>query len=238
MNITKEQYKQALRTKGVLKERSIELLQLLNDSPNCQATSPQLAELLGYKSFSPVNALVGQLGKRIAGVLGIQSPDIEPGRPSWWNIIAHGETIADGFAWTLKEELLEALIELDLFEDSDKNLYPEIVATDPELFEGKATQVSVNAYERNTVARRICIQHYGTTCCICGFNFGDRYGEIGQGFIHVHHLVEMASIGKEYKVHPIEDLRPVCPNCHAMLHRRRPPYSIEELQALIKANSQ
>lgn len=237
MNLTKEQYKHALNTKGVLKERSIELLQVLNDSPNCQATSPQLAKLLGYESFSPVNALVGQLGKRIAGVLGIQSPARKSGRPGWWEIIAHGETAADGFVWTLKEELLEALTELNLLEDSENNLYPEIVAIDPALYEGKATQVFVNAYERNTVARRICIEHYGAACCICGFDFGDRFGEIGQGFIHVHHLVEVASIGKEYKVDPIEDLRPVCPNCHAMLHRRRPPYSIQEIQGIFKATS-
>ena len=64
------------------------------------------------------------------------------------------------------------------------------------------------------------------------------YGKIGEGFIHVHHLLELSVIKKEYKVDPINDLRPVCPNCHAMLHRKKPAYSIEELRNVIQEVSQ
>jgi 5-methylcytosine-specific restriction protein A len=56
------------------------------------------------------------------------------------------------------------------------------------------------------------------------------YGEIGKSFIHVHHLIELSSIGNEYSIDPINDLRPVCPNCHAMLHKRKPAYTIEEIR--------
>jgi hypothetical protein len=38
--------------------------------------------------------------------------------------------------------------------------------------------------------------------------------------IHVHHLRPQSSIGKRYRVNPIADLRPVCPNCHMVLHLR------------------
>ncbi|HEM0468253.1 TPA: HNH endonuclease [Escherichia coli] len=31
-------------------------------------------------------------------------------------------------------------------------------------------------------------------------------------------------------------LLPVCPNCHAMLHRRKPPFTLEELKALMDVN--
>jgi 5-methylcytosine-specific restriction protein A len=62
------------------------------------------------------------------------------------------------------------------------------------------------------------------------------YGEIGNGFIHVHHVVELASVKDEYKVNPVDDLRPVCPNCHAMLHQKKPAYTIEELKSIIKNN--
>ncbi len=61
MKITKDQYKQALTSEGVLKDRSIELLSVLHDAPSCEATAPQLAEMLGYSDFPPVNALVGKL---------------------------------------------------------------------------------------------------------------------------------------------------------------------------------
>ncbi len=55
----------------------------------------------------------------------------------------------------------------------------------------------------------------------------------GVGFIHVHHKVELSSIGREYVVDPIEDLVPVCPNCHAMLHTRKPALTIDGLRAIL-----
>jgi 5-methylcytosine-specific restriction enzyme A len=99
------------------------------------------------------------------------------------------------------------------------------------LREGAVRQVSINAYERNPVARRKCIEHYGISCFICNFNFSEVFGELGEGFIHVHHLKPLSEIGEEYEVNPIEDMRPVCPNCHAMLHHHNSLLSIEEVKA-------
>jgi 5-methylcytosine-specific restriction enzyme A len=65
-------------------------------------------------------------------------------------------------------------------------------------------------------------------------DFETKYGALGRGFIHVHHLKELAAIKKSYKVNPAKDLRPVCANCHAMLHRRSPALSIEELSELVR----
>lgn len=109
------------------------------------------------------------------------------------------------------------------------HVHPEEIADASAYYEGAAKRVTVNAYERNTKARDACIKHYGTNCAVCGFNFGTAYGDIGSGFIHVHHLISLTSIKAQYQVDPVKDLRPVCPNCHAMLHRKEPPFSIEEL---------
>lgn len=100
--------------------------------------------------------------------------------------------------------------------------------------EGAPNQVTLTRYERNPYARKICIEHYGCTCVVCGFNFQDKYGEVGKDFIHVHHLTKIAEIGKPYRVDPINVLRPVCPNCHAIIHRRKEPYSIEEVKQFIE----
>ena len=64
------------------------------------------------------------------------------------------------------------------------------------------------------------------------------YGELGKDFIHVHHIVPLNTIGEEYKVDYKNDLIPVCPNCHAMLHRKlnNKYYSIEELKSIVKRN--
>jgi 5-methylcytosine-specific restriction protein A len=100
--------------------------------------------------------------------------------------------------------------------------------------EGAVTRVTVNRYERSPRARAKCLAHYGAVCVVCDLSFGQRYGSIGEGFIHVHHLKEVSSIGQEYVVDPIEDLRPVCPNCHAMLHTRTPPFTPDELRDLLR----
>ncbi|MDE6634065.1 MAG: HNH endonuclease [Bacteroidaceae bacterium] len=102
-----------------------------------------------------------------------------------------------------------------------------------ELFEGGVKQVSINRYERNPEARKRCIKKFGTKCYVCGMNFRDVYGEIGEGFIHVHHII---SLFKQKKLHVIDEanLIPVCPNCHAMLHRGN--VSVEELRQIVKQN--
>lgn len=102
--------------------------------------------------------------------------------------------------------------------------------------EGATSYVSVTRYERNPFARKACLEHYGYTCIICDFNFEKFYGEVGKGLIHVHHLFEISSQKSEHKIDPIIDLRPVCPNCHAIIHRKKPSYTIEEIRKMVKLN--
>lgn len=130
---------------------------------------------------------------------------------------------------SLLDELLPPLTEV-----LSEPLLPEELSLTQEYFEGALKQITVNAYERNALARKVCIEHYGWDCFVCGLNFKNVYGQLGEDFIHVHHLTPLSKIGKEYKLDPIEHLRPVCPNCHAMIHRKRPELSIEELQASLK----
>ena len=86
--------------------------------------------------------------------------------------------------------------------------------------EGAKARVVVNRYERSKWAREECLAHHGYACRACGLRFEERYGEIGRGFIHVHHITPLSQVAddSDYKLNPVEDLVPVCPNCHAMLH--------------------
>lgn len=99
--------------------------------------------------------------------------------------------------------------------------------------EGQLSRIDVNRYERNPVNRELCLAVNGYICKICGFDFEKVYGKIGHHFIHVHHIVPVSKIGIAYEIDPINDLIPVCPNCHAMLHRSDPPYSPEKLKSII-----
>lgn len=115
------------------------------------------------------------------------------------------------------------------------NAIPEEVETPEHYFEGASQKVSVNTYERNAEARAKCIEYYGYACAVCSFDFQRFYGAIGKNYIHVHHIVPLSEIKKEYKLDPLKDLIPVCPNCHAIIHKTQPVLTVEQLrQDLIK----
>lgn len=114
-------------------------------------------------------------------------------------------------------------------------LSAEEVLPGAQFMEGAARSVLVNAYERNRRARAVCLRHYGRSCLACGFNFDVKYGAANaEGYVQVHHVVPLATIGAAYRLDPIRDLRPVCPNCHAIIHRREPPFSVEEVAGMIR----
>jgi hypothetical protein len=106
----------------------------------------------------------------------------------------------------------------------------------PALFEGTVYQIELTAFERNPEARRRCIEHYGTRCVACAFDFGATYGAVANGIIHVHHLVPLSEIGEAYVVDPIADLNPLCPNCHTVAHLRTPPFTIAEIKVFLAAH--
>jgi predicted HNH restriction endonuclease len=61
----------------------------------------------------------------------------------------------------------------------------------------------------------------------------DVYGEDAAGFIQVHHLVPLSRIGRAYRVDPVQDLRPICANCHAVVHLGGITRSIEEVRKML-----
>ena len=99
--------------------------------------------------------------------------------------------------------------------------------------EGAAKTVLVNAYERDPRCRAACLAHYGPACFVCGMAFGDVYGPEFVGRIHVHHLDPVSTLGGR-EVEPVRDLRPVCPNCHYVIHLRTPPHTPDELRVFLK----
>ena len=99
--------------------------------------------------------------------------------------------------------------------------------------EGAVSQVLVNRYERDPRNRKAAIAIHGKICMACGFNFKAVYGELGNDYIVVHHLTPVSAMGEDYVVDPEMDLVTVCANCHAMIHMKNPPLSINELKKLL-----
>lgn len=218
-----------------IKEKQFEMLRAQYGTPSQAVTASELASLVGYDHFLPVNSLYGRLGRLLAEELE-QRPKKQSGKSKhWWSVLSAGESTNRGFVWKMHPQLAEALEELGWVEGEEQVLPEEISSSSTDSFrEGMVREVRVNAYERSSSARRRCIEHYGCQCYVCGFEFEERYGEAGQGLIHVHHEEPLAKVGQEQKVDPIDDLKPVCPNCHAIIHRRDPPYSVSEVQAMLR----
>lgn len=119
-----------------------------------------------------------------------------------------------------------------------KDARSDFDSTDVEytFFEGNEEKVFTTKYERSLLARNICLEVNGLNCFVCDFNFEKVYGVIGKEFMHVHHK-KAISLNKNEETDPAKDLVPVCPNCHAMLHKRSPPFSIEEMKQIISSVS-
>lgn len=117
-------------------------------------------------------------------------------------------------------------------------LWTMILAVIPYTIEGEKEgteyEKTITTHERNPINRQLCLQLKGYACAVCGMKFEDVYGQIGKEFIEIHHTNPVSEMGDSHAVDIVEELVPLCSNCHSMIHRRRPPYSVEELKSLIQ----
>jgi len=90
--------------------------------------------------------------------------------------------------------------------------------------------------ERNPKAAQMAKFVHGTTCQGCGFDFSERYGELGEGYIEAHHVRPLASLeeGIAIELDVERDFAVLCSNCHRMMHRRGGPKDLSALRALIR----
>lgn len=203
---------------------------------------PLLLELFASESLSVratkfyIKALSDNLHSEIGFVTGKSSPlhflESFP-RPN------ATDTFGNTPAWVNRsdDKALDELINaINTFIGND-GYFPNEVKENVDYLEGKTRTVVVNSYERNPSARQKCVDHYGYKCRVCDFDFEKTYGDIGKSFIHVHHIIDLATIGEEYSVDPLNDLIPVCPNCHSMLHKKKPAYTINELRSLMQVST-
>lgn len=122
-------------------------------------------------------------------------------------------------------------IEIEIVE---QDLESEKAEEDTYYSDGTAIKYFGKRYERNPNNRKVAIEIHGTSCAACGFNFENAYGEHGKDFIEIHHVKPLFTLEQEVEINPIEDLVPLCANCHRMVHRKKDSVlSLEQLKGLI-----
>lgn len=225
-HITIEEYTAALSQKNTLRKGDLELLNFLYNQPGYKAAVVEIAEVLDKKHFIEINGAFGRLGNRIANFLNKK----ELFEFSGWYLIATGQKESNYFVWQLRPNFIAALEELNLLSSKDYQLGSLV----EDFYEGIRRRVSYDIYERNEAARNKCIAFYKATCQLCGFNGKEKYGDIGEGIIHAHHIVSFKENKEIRLTNPEKDLIALCPNCHSLVHKKDPPYTIDELKKLIK----
>lgn len=135
----------------------------------------------------------------------------------------------------INESIYNKIISFSNIETEENNLNDqsddEFVTT---IFEGGKKNLYTTKYERKKKSRDQAIRIHGYTCQVCDFNFKEKYGKWGEGYIHVHHLKPLSTNDTEVEINPALDLCVVCPNCHAMIHRNKNVVlTLAELKKLI-----
>ena len=151
---------------------------------------------------------------------------ITKGNKGWSNFKRHFCRQGASFESPLEPEVVWVLNELlEIPNPVPSNV--EVLPMEENVYvEGGTVEVLVNRFERNREARLECIKLKGAICSVCGLDFNEQYGASADSFIHVHHVVPLSEIRSDYVVDPLEHLIPVCPNCHAMIHKLGLPYDV------------
>lgn len=136
-------------------------------------------------------------------------------------------------------EQLRKVVQAILANTSSAEASPSVDEEDD--FEASEGRLLVRVHRRRERNRDLVrrkksavLRDTGKLCCeVCGFDFFERYGERGRGFIECHHTVPVSSLGEGAKT-SVKDLALVCANCHRMIHAGRPWWSIEEARAALR----
>ena len=90
--------------------------------------------------------------------------------------------------------------------------------------------------EKNRNLSKAAIKAHGYICQGCGFNFAEKYGEIGKDFIEAHHLVPISLFEAQVvKLDPKLDFAVLCSNCHRMIHKTEKPDDVKAFKNIINS---
>ena len=235
IEISAEVWAELLTDSEVTRKEDLEVLKLIYESRDHEMHAKEIALKLNLSHHVALNSQIPRFSKRVIAKTGVRPPIREDGSIRWWHVPFLGYDKRNGTgSWIMRPELAEAYKRV-FDQDDPEIVYPgEITVQDSaDLFEGAVSQIIVSRYERKGRARTECIEHYGCRCAVCGFDFEKVYGPIGRDKIHVHHLIPLSEIQREYRIDSVRDLRPVCPNCHLIIHSRKEPFTIDEVRGMI-----
>jgi 5-methylcytosine-specific restriction enzyme A len=97
--------------------------------------------------------------------------------------------------------------------------------------EGRVVEMTMKLRERSRRNRLLCLAVHGHICSVCKFDPVSVYGSDDGRILEVHHIEPLSESTKPRVYDPVNDLIPLCPNCHRAIHRRIPAYTPDELKS-------
>jgi predicted HNH restriction endonuclease len=172
------------------------------------------------------------------------------GRQGYWQVTELGQRVleesSDFIRVALDPGFTSAVITqaLSRLNYTNPNRIPRIYVFDEDeaVKEGARSQAQRTVYERSRRLRDAAVAYYASQgalqCEVCGFSFERTYGDLGRGFIEIHHKKPIFCLdgqGIEQAIaRAIRDVAALCANCHRIVHRKRNAVlSIEELRSLL-----
>jgi 5-methylcytosine-specific restriction protein A len=181
-------------------------------------------KLMNFRRFDPVFTGAGKRGLSRGGQLEEEVWNEFAPDPERCHAVAH--TIRQALAGAQEGETIAALPG-DEIEEAE---------------EGRILTALHHRYERNSALvqakKRRALATLGRLACeACGFDFHERYGDRGAGFMECHHVKPVHALRPGDKTR-VGDLRLLCSNCHRMVHARRPWLTLEELMAVVRRTAE
>lgn len=241
IDITVEEWKSMLQNPKVFTESALDMILKWYYEIDHQATSKAImAKHSSTLKGTPYNGIVDGLTIRILKFLNRFEVIGTEGGKSKFIVPFEGwhedYNPSKYFVWKLRDELVQALEDLGMV---DEQTFPseqdELTSfTVENTLEDKKKLCYTTRYERSAKNRSAAIKIHGTVCQGCGFDFEKTYGEIGKGYIEVHHVKPLCEEDDAVEINPATDLICVCANCHRIIHKRKDSVlSLKELQELL-----
>jgi predicted HNH restriction endonuclease len=129
--------------------------------------------------------------------------------------------------------------------EKEPNKIIEVFDENTIIHEGVKRIIEKAVYERSQLLRDYAMSSFSNngriSCSCCNFNFSDFYGTLGNNFIEIHHVKPIFQYKNDNLIktmqEAIQNIKPVCSNCHRMIHRSRTsPLNIDDLITKINAN--
>jgi 5-methylcytosine-specific restriction endonuclease McrA len=116
--------------------------------------------------------------------------------------------------------------------DSDVSPVIDVDIHSVEAREGRRLVLHLQRERNRSIVRQKKRSASSLDCEVCGFSFGETYGDAAGDYCEVHHLVPLSDL-ERITTTRMADLALLCANCHRVVHLSNPPYTLHEVKAML-----